>query len=555
MTAGPAGPLLALVAIVASALIAFLPSSEMKKEQKQLSAAKQSWSDAKRDFEQSAGNAYFIHLRNEAEKLIAQLQQLDSEESMRLSELTTKKRELQLRRFLEQHNIDAIRVKGIGTARKSMLKSYGIETAADVEYRRIIAISGFGPAIANTLLDWRRKAEAKFHFDPNQSIDPMDVNTIKTAFANKRVPTEARASDMLAKLQRAAADAVAARSHPTTQASEAWIALKRAQEFEQELRPTPREAVQLFSVAAMCLSSFIVYSSVRFSGFADHRQFNSENTSRAVPRPEVVSSAVSSPGGASSSSASEASSAPSLKGGPQDAPGPTSLAPSTPAPVATPQISALPSAVVPIVPAPEPPPPQASAPAVTLPNASSYAQTSPAFDLLDHLSALRVQERLRTLGYTRDAADGFWGSRSRAALRDFRRTKGLGGDDLWDSETEKALMAEDAPRAGSRAMLELVPAESRYSPPPGATRNPLNRLDALWIQGRLHQLGLYSGNPDGIWGLNSRSALQAFKTENGLPADYVWDAPTEAKLANSNPPFAPTPDRAGTAAPTPGGLY
>jgi peptidoglycan hydrolase-like protein with peptidoglycan-binding domain len=86
-------------------------------------------------------------------------------------------------------------------------------------------------------------------------------------------------------------------------------------------------------------------------------------------------------------------------------------------------------------------------------------------------------------------------------------------------------------------------------------RNPLNRADALWIQNRLHELGFYSGNSDGIWGLNSIKALQAFKTENGLTANSVWDASTEAKLANPNPRSAPTPDRAPTINPAPGGLY
>jgi peptidoglycan hydrolase-like protein with peptidoglycan-binding domain len=120
-----------------------------------------------------------------------------------------------------------------------------------------------------------------------------------------------------------------------------------------------------------------------------------------------------------------------------------------------------PSALVPIVPVPDASPQHSSGPGVTPPNAT---QTSPALDLLDQLNALRVQERLRALGYTRDTPDGFWGSRSRAALRDFRRTKGLGRDDLWDSETEKALIGEDAPHAGSRAMLEPMTAEARYPP-------------------------------------------------------------------------------------------
>jgi hypothetical protein len=60
--------------------------------------------------------------------------------------------------------------------------------------------------------------------------------------------------------------------------------------------------------------------------------------------------------------------------------------------------------------------------------------------------------------------------------------------------------------------------------------NPLNRPDAIWIQGRLRELGFYSVTSDGVWGPNSRAALRAFKTQNGLPADDTWDAPAESKL-------------------------
>ena len=87
LTFGPVGPLLALVAITMSAVVVFLAPTEIKEERKKLRGAKEAWDVAKQDFEQSASNSYFLHLRNEAEKLIARLQQLNSEESSRLANL------------------------------------------------------------------------------------------------------------------------------------------------------------------------------------------------------------------------------------------------------------------------------------------------------------------------------------------------------------------------------------------------------------------------------------------------------------------------------------
>jgi hypothetical protein len=262
LTVEPFGPLLALVAITISALVAFLPSAEMKGELNKLKTAKEAWNDVGRDFEQSAGNSNFLLLRNEAETLIARLQQLNSEEALRLAELTKRKKDLQLRHFLEQHDIDQLKIKGIGNARKRTLKSYGIETTADIEYHRILAISGFGPATANILVDWRRRIEARFHFNPSQSVDPADANAIKMEFANKRADIEARAQQTLDKLQKAAVGASATRASPGSQASEAWIALKHAQEFESELRPSAREVVKLAGVGTVSAISLVAYSNL-----------------------------------------------------------------------------------------------------------------------------------------------------------------------------------------------------------------------------------------------------------------------------------------------------
>jgi DNA-binding helix-hairpin-helix protein with protein kinase domain len=264
LTVGPAGPLLASIAIVASVLLAFLPSSEVKEELKKLKAAKYAWGVAQRDFAQRADNSSVIHLRGEADTLISQLRQLTSEESLRLTELAKKKRELQLHRFLENHYIDQATIRGIGDARKLTLKSWGIETAADVDYATIVKIPGFGLTIANSVVDWRRQVETGFYFNPNQSLDPTDVTAIKTEIGNRRIQLEARAQQTLAKLQKAASDVLAARENPSNDAMEAWAALKYVEEFEQPFRPSVREAAQLFCVAALCLTSFIVYSNLEY---------------------------------------------------------------------------------------------------------------------------------------------------------------------------------------------------------------------------------------------------------------------------------------------------
>ena len=53
--------------------------------------------------------------------------------------------------------------------------------------------------------------------------------------------------------------------------------------------------------------------------------------------------------------------------------------------------------------------------------------------------AARIQSRLATLGFYRFPADGLWGMASRSALRDFKASRGLSVNDVWDGAAERAL--------------------------------------------------------------------------------------------------------------------
>jgi peptidoglycan hydrolase-like protein with peptidoglycan-binding domain len=83
------------------------------------------------------------------------------------------------------------------------------------------------------------------------------------------------------------------------------------------------------------------------------------------------------------------------------------------------------------------------------------------------------------------------------------------------------------------AVLTQAPtAETAILPPPETERTPLNRSDAMWIQERLHDLGYFSGERDGVWDVASRNALHDFKSMNGLSADDRWDKRTEQRLSS-----------------------
>ena len=94
----------------------------------------------------------------------------------------------QLERFLEKFTIDQASIAGIGASRKAVLQSFNIETAFDVNQR--MGVPGFGPALTEKLMEWRRGLEQKFTFDPTKGIDPRDVLALDKDISDQRQKLE-----------------------------------------------------------------------------------------------------------------------------------------------------------------------------------------------------------------------------------------------------------------------------------------------------------------------------------------------------------------------------
>ncbi|OAS22539.1 helix-hairpin-helix domain-containing protein [Methylobacterium platani] len=229
MGLGGGGVALGLIAMVAALITFFATPEVIEAAGRQARAAKTEWETARKTFEQAAGNATFLKTRQDAETLIQQMQNLPAEEARRLAALEAGRREAQMRRHLERFKVAQAKVSGIGGARKLTLRSYGIETAADIEYNRITAIKNFGPSTASSLVKWRRAAEAKFNFDPHQGVDPQDVASVKADIAKARSDVIGRLSHTVGTLQRLSAEAKAFRTNLDPRYAVAWSAYRQAE--------------------------------------------------------------------------------------------------------------------------------------------------------------------------------------------------------------------------------------------------------------------------------------------------------------------------------------
>ena len=138
-----------------------------------------------------------------------------------------------------------------------------------------------------------------------------------------------------------------------------------------------------------------------------------------------------------------------------------------------------------------------------------------------------LQHSLIQGGYAVDAADGVWGPKTSAAVREFQRMKGLKQTGQADAATLEALGVSANGRAGSAG-----DAHARNAAPDIRTRTPadLHPATIRAIQQALDKQGFKVGAADGVWGQRTESAIGNFQRARGMPASGELDAHTLAAL-------------------------
>jgi hypothetical protein len=212
-----------------SIALALRQPAEIRSIDKIISQATQAWKNIEAKWNEVKDSHQFLRCRSEADEVIRNSQNLGREEASQLADLKVKQREAQLQIFLQRFYIERAKIKGIGNTRKVMLRSYGIETAADVELHRVQAIRGFGPVIAGNLVAWRRSVEKRFMFDPNQPINPTDIAAVKTAIAKKGNVLETDLRQSLSELKRISGEINSVRNTLRNAARNIWSTHRQAE--------------------------------------------------------------------------------------------------------------------------------------------------------------------------------------------------------------------------------------------------------------------------------------------------------------------------------------
>lgn len=150
------------------------------------SAVDAEWKAVLERWQREATQKSFSEKKMNLEKGKAELAGLPKERQRKMARLEADRESQQKKRYLDRFRIDRASISGIGRSRTTMLASFGIETAADVDRGNIQRIPGFGDVLTAALVSWRQEHERNFRFNPSAPVDRRDIDALDRDLEERR---------------------------------------------------------------------------------------------------------------------------------------------------------------------------------------------------------------------------------------------------------------------------------------------------------------------------------------------------------------------------------
>ncbi len=164
--------------------------TERKKRSDAYNHAKSEYDRLLRMMVLEAGPDSFLKKKTELAKVRDELLALPQLEKKAIDGLHATAHERQKQRFLDTFFIDDATIAGVGPARKAALRSFGIETAADVTKSQVKQVKGFGDSLTRAMLDWRATCERRFVFNAANAVSSADKDAVSNKFRLQKVLLE-----------------------------------------------------------------------------------------------------------------------------------------------------------------------------------------------------------------------------------------------------------------------------------------------------------------------------------------------------------------------------
>ncbi|MDX6614311.1 MAG: hypothetical protein QOD75_3497 [Blastocatellia bacterium] len=184
-------------------------------------AAQRRWHEAEQRWRAQAGTHGFDQKKRDLGRRRTEYEGLPALRLKKLNALERNLRQQQLQKFLDRHRIALAGISGIGPSRQATLRSFGIETAADIDRRSLGQVPGFGPVYTSYLLGWRSSIEQRFVFNPALGVDPADRNAVEKEIGGAKSTIERELEVGASQLRQSANQIVMARTamRPTLEAT------------------------------------------------------------------------------------------------------------------------------------------------------------------------------------------------------------------------------------------------------------------------------------------------------------------------------------------------
>jgi DNA-binding helix-hairpin-helix protein with protein kinase domain/Flp pilus assembly protein TadD len=187
------------------------------------------WRAAEQRWRSAVDPSPFHETRRETELKIAEYRAIPNALQRKMQELESNARDRQKYNYLNQFRIDRASISGIGSGRKATLRSFGIETAADISRNAILSVPGFGATYTTKLMSWRQSIELQFIYRPALGIDPADRALVDREFKAQRLRLEQELRNAPSRLRQIAKQIETARTLLQPVTLEALTKLAQAQ--------------------------------------------------------------------------------------------------------------------------------------------------------------------------------------------------------------------------------------------------------------------------------------------------------------------------------------
>ncbi len=196
-------PALLITGIIVAILFLYpgQATGEKQRRSRNLENARYMWDLWNRKWLAEAGDGAFLAQMDHLRKLRRKYENIDRGYRAGLLSLENSGRERQLQLFLERCSIEncpAPRLIGL----RSVLRSWGVDSAADVTPKKLMSVPQIDNTLANEILAWRQRMEKNFLFDATKGIQGPDLQALIQRYQPQMKPVEQEIRTGIVRLRR-----------------------------------------------------------------------------------------------------------------------------------------------------------------------------------------------------------------------------------------------------------------------------------------------------------------------------------------------------------------